>query len=352
MTLIITDDDVRRLLPMTECIEAMRTAFKDLADGTAVSPPRLRYNVDTPDLARRYHANIHAGAVPSAGTACVRAGSHTFKKRADPSDGRRVRDNPRNWSVVILYDLETAEPLAFLHETYLSGLRVGATTGLAVAETARDDAAVLGLFGTGHQAAHAYEAICAVRPIERVRVFSPNGEHRHNFVRRMARDGIELVAVDRPEDVVAGADIVCCATSAMTPVFDGTWLTEGQMVITIVNSDVTVTRTEADETTFARSRQIILNDWESVRANRQVELLEPLEKGLVEEEQIFLLGDIASGRKSVRQSADGILYYKSNTGLAIQFAAAGAVIYRKMMAEGGGRSFPTEWLAAEKYMMT
>ena len=61
MPIVITDDDAARLLSIPEAIEAMRVAFRDLAQGRAVNPPRLRYNAPTPDPARRYSANIHAG---------------------------------------------------------------------------------------------------------------------------------------------------------------------------------------------------------------------------------------------------------------------------------------------------
>ena len=64
MTIIITDEDVRRLLPMRECIEAMRVAFRDFADGSAVNRPRMRYLAKHPDPDRRYLANVHVGAVP------------------------------------------------------------------------------------------------------------------------------------------------------------------------------------------------------------------------------------------------------------------------------------------------
>src|SRR5262245_925312 len=183
MSIIITDQDAERLLSIPEAIEAMRVAFRDLSDGRAVNPPRLRYSAPTPDPARRYTANIHAGAVESAGVACVRAGS-AFAP-AQQVEGRKVTvADDVNYTVIILYDLRTGEPLAFMHETYLSGLRVGATSALAVDEVARPDASVLGLFGTGQQALPGCRAICAVRPIKRVQVFSPNSAHRRAFVKR------------------------------------------------------------------------------------------------------------------------------------------------------------------------
>src|SRR5215468_544998 len=79
MTIIITDEDVKRLLPMRDCIEAMRVAFGDLADGAAVNRPRMRYLAKHPDPARKYLANVHVGAVPSYGIACVRAGSQVIR---------------------------------------------------------------------------------------------------------------------------------------------------------------------------------------------------------------------------------------------------------------------------------
>jgi ornithine cyclodeaminase/alanine dehydrogenase-like protein (mu-crystallin family) len=108
-----------------------------------------------------------------------------------------------------------------MHEFHLSGMRVGATSALAVDEIARSDAATLGLFGTGKQARTALEAITLIRPITRVNVYSPNVEHCEAFAREMARDGVDVVAVQDAKAVVDGADVICCATSSLKPVFDG-----------------------------------------------------------------------------------------------------------------------------------
>jgi alanine dehydrogenase len=350
MPIIISDDDASRLLSIDEAIEAMRVAFRDLAEGNAVNPPRLRYDCATPDSNRRYFANIHAGAVLSYRTACVRAGSH-FTLTNKHAAQRKIFDNPDpvNWSVIILYDLANGEPLAFMHETYLSGFRVGATTGLAVAECARPDAEVLGLFGTGNQAFPNCRAICAARPIKRVSVYSPSRAHREAFVARMANEKVEVVPVDDPREVVRGADIVCCATNSKLPVLKGAWLEPGQMVVSIANSDVLGQRHEVDADTFARASDIIINDWEGVVANRQVELLDEIERGAVGRDRVHELGDIVAGKVKVRQERNAILYYKNNTGLAIQFAACGAILYRKLMQEGTNRTIPREWFASQKY---
>lgn len=359
MTLIITGADVERLLSMGECIDAMGLAFKDFAEGIAVNRPRVRYLAQHPDADKRYWANIHAGASPSAGIACVRAGSQVKLMSAPGSERTSLSENPRpfNWGLVILYSIETAEPLALMHEFELSGMRVGATTGAAVDQVARPDAAVLGIYGSGKQARSALEAVAAIRPIERVNVYSPNAAHREAFAQDYAARNFEVVAVDDPKEVVAGADVVCCATSSAVPVYDGEWLEDGQMVVSIANSDITHKRIEVDRRTFERAQTVIINDWESVAENDQTELLDPIAEGVVDRDKVIELGDLFTGARSISQpgrdsGGEGIVYYKNNSGLAIQFAAAGGIIYCKALAEGGCKEIPTEWLGSDlsKYL--
>jgi ornithine cyclodeaminase/alanine dehydrogenase-like protein (mu-crystallin family) len=182
-----------------------------------------------------------------------------------------------------------------------------------------------------------------------VRLYSPNEAHCRAFAQDMACDGVAIEIVRDARAVIEGADIVCCATNTARPVFDGDWLSPGQMVVTIVNSDVTAKRSEADETVFARATDIVVNDWASVVANGQTELLDPIEKGLVDRDRVVELGDVLAGRATVRQTDDNLVYYKNNTGLGMQFAAAGAIIYEKMKQGETNRVVPREWLAAEKY---
>jgi alanine dehydrogenase len=351
LAIIITDNDVRKHLAMAECIEAMDVCFGDFAQGKAKTLPRLRYRVDAPDdSGREYFSNVHVGAVPSYGMACVRAGSNMLVKGGAP--GRKTMSSPdsTNWTVIILYDLNTAEPVAFMHESYMSGVRVGATTGVAVDKIARDDVTELGLFGTGRQARANCEAICTARPsIKRVKVYSPTKENRMAFPSQVQLDGVEIVPVDNSDEVVIGADIVCSMTNSTTPTFDGKLLEAGQMVISVANSDVTLKRHEVDETTFERASDIIINDWESVVSNRQTELLDLIDSGAVDRDHIFELGSLCTGEATVKQTRDNIVYYKNNTGLGMQFAAAGAVVYNKMKGDDTNRVVPSEWLAAEEY---
>ena len=352
MTLIITDEDVARHLSMRDCIDAMAVAFRDFANGDAVNLPRSRYVARHPDPERRYYANVHVGAVPSLGIACVRAGSQIIKPPS-PTNDRRIYENPRPfiWGFAILFDTATAEPLALMHEFHLSGMRVGATNGLAVEHLAPQGAKTLGLFGSGKQASAAFDAITTVRDLERVLVFSPTAAHQSDFIARkgmQTRGKPEVVAAQSAEQVVREADIVCCCTNGMDPVFDGRWLKDGQLVISIANSDATSKkRSEVDETTFGRASSIIINDWDSVAANNQRELIDLLESGAVSRDNVVELGDVISGKSRVKAGGRGIVYYKANSGLAIQFAAPGRVIYDRAKASGTCREIPTEWLGSD-----
>ena len=83
--------------------------------------------------------------------------------------------------LVQLFSLETGEPLAIIQDGFLQKARVGGTSALGVKYLARKDAKVLGLFGSGLQAGAHIEAISKVRQLEKVKIYSPNEEHRQGF---------------------------------------------------------------------------------------------------------------------------------------------------------------------------
>jgi ornithine cyclodeaminase/alanine dehydrogenase-like protein (mu-crystallin family) len=161
-----------------------------------------------------------------------------------------------------------------------------------------------------------------------------------------------VVAVDQARAAVTGADVVCCATTSMKPVFDGEWLEDGQLVVSIANSDVTNKRSEVDRRTYERANAVIVNDWESVVDNDQTELLDPIKEGVIRQDQVHELGDLLIGKAQLAQPArgdasKGVIYFKNNSGLAIQFAAAGGILYKKAITRANNKTIPTEWLGSD-----
>jgi alanine dehydrogenase len=196
--LLITDLEVRQVLKMPDCIEAMERAFAEEARGVAVNKPRTRYKVP-PDLDKPgYMANIIPGAVPSSGVAALRYDSTIVQERVVAGGKRMDFPSPlkRSWGFVLLFSLQTGEPLALIHDFSLSGIRVGATTGVAHRALAKREAKVVGIFGSGNEARTNLEAICYVREIERVKVYSITKEHRDRFAEEMTeRLNVEVQAV-------------------------------------------------------------------------------------------------------------------------------------------------------------
>ena len=348
--LLISDQEVRQVITVRDCIDAVEGAFAEEARGIAVNRPRSRYKVP-PDLDKPgYMANIIAGAVPGSGVAALRYDSTIVQERVVAGTKRMDFPSPskRSWGFVLLFSLETGEPLALLHDFSLSAIRVGATTGVAHRALAKKDAKVVGIFGSGNEARTNLTAICSVRPIERIKVYSTTKEHRDRFGDEMTRSlNIPVQPVDDPESVVAGSDIVMCATNSSQPVFDGNWLEPGQFVTTIANTDGVHRRTEADSTTMIRSDLIVLNNKDTAITNQQRELLDLIDHGKFGWAKVCELGQVLIGRHPGRTSDRQIIYYKSNTGVGIQFAAAGALIYEACRKKGLGREIPSEWFGAD-----
>ena len=348
--LLITDPEVKKVLKMGECIEAMERAFTEEARGIAVNKPRTRYKVP-PDLDKPgYMANIIPGAVPSSGVAALRYDSTIVQERMFAGTKRMDFPSPtkRSWGFVLLFSLETAELLALIHDFSMSAIRVGATTGIANRALARKNAKVVGIFGSGNEARTNLEAICAVREIERVKVYSITKEHRDRFAEEMTELlNVEVQPVSGPEAVVKGSDIVMCATNSSQPVFDGNWLEPGQLVTTIANTDGVHRRTEADDTTLLRSDFIVLNNKETAITNQQRELLDLIDQGKFGWDKVCELGQVLAGTRAGRSTDQEIIYYKSNTGVGIQFAATGALIYEACRKQGLGRELPGEWFGAD-----
>ena len=181
-----------------------------------------------------------------------------------------------------------------------------------------------------------------------MKVYSSTKANRDRFAEEMTQLlNVEVRPVASPEEIVKGSDIVMCATNSSQPVFDGNWLEPGQLVTTLVNTDGVHRRTEADTTTMLRSDFIVLNSKEAAKMNQQRELLDLIEGGSFGWDKVCEIGQVITKAHPGRTSDQQIIYYKSNTGVGIQFAAAGASIYESCKKRGLGRELPTEWFGTD-----
>jgi ornithine cyclodeaminase len=219
----------------------------------------------------------------------------------------------------------------------LGMMRTGAAGGLAARCLARPESAVAGVFGAGWQAQSQIEALCRVRPIERVKLYCRDEERRRaasaDFSRRF---GIEIVPAASAEETVRGSDIVVTITPSSRPVFDGDWLEEGAHV-TAAGSNSLI-RQEIDETTVRRAG-VVCVDGRATALREAGDLLPALEKGRLQEGQLAELGELLTGTRPGRRDPRQITLFESQ-GMAIQDLALAVRLVALARQKGLGSELP------------
>ncbi len=319
--LVLSAADVRRALPMAEAIEGMKAAYQQVSTGLADLP--LRTSVP---IAERDGAAVFMPVYLSAtGDLAVKVVT-IFPGNVD--HGR-----PLVQGTVQVFDDTTGEPRALVDGGELTAIRTAAGGGASVDVLARPEAQVLAVLGSGIQARTGVEAACTVRPIDEVRVYSPDADHRERFAAEIRGRGPvpdRVVAVDTPGDAVTGADIVYTATTSTTPTFDGADLAPGAHVVGV--GSFTPEMVEMDAVTIERA--LVVVDQRSAcwaEAGELIAARDRLPGGDVHAE----LGEILAGHRPGRTSADQITLFKS-VGLAAQDAAAARIAVDNARAAGVG----------------
>jgi alanine dehydrogenase len=347
-TLILKNDDIKKVLTMGPCIEAVEEAFRELALGIAKNLPRARIYTPAGDEGENlYWFNNLAGAVPKLDAMGLRIDSRITREVMVGGRKRKEFLKDSTIGMILLFRISTGELLAILDDPYISPLRVGATSAVALKYLARKNSSTIGLIGSGDQAsAQLRGAAAVVSGLKKVKVFSMNPEHRDKFIENMQGEiNAELTGANSSQAVVEGSDIVICATNSSEPVFDGHWLNEGATVVSIVGGDHTLKRREIDDVVLERSRSLFVNSLSQIIIDEQATLFDPVKKEVKRKEIISEIGDLLIGKAGGRVDDRDIITYHNNSGMGIQFAAAGAVAYKKAVAAGVGRALPAEWFA-------
>jgi alanine dehydrogenase len=342
MVLVLKNEQMENLLPMAEEIDAIEQAFRELGEGKAMVAPRARLRIPWKEEGGQYYFNNIMGLVPGMKSMALRIDS-SFSTEVEVAGAKR-RVYPGDFvGLVFLFDMDTCNLLAIMDDHVLSVMRVGATSGVATKYLAREDAAVMGLLGSGEQARTQLTAAAAVRPIEKVKVYSPTKPNRERFAREMSAEcGIEIVPVASAEEAVRGSDIVTAATNTVDPVIQGAWLDDGAHVNSIVGGDGFLPRRELDDEVIRRAGLIVVGYKKQIFLDRQAEFIDRLEKGLVKAEDLHELGELLTGECRRRKDGGEITLFKNNTGMGIQFAATARKMYEKAKEKGIGTELPLE----------
>lgn len=319
--LFLNARDVHALLPMEACVPLMREALTALSRGDAVLP--LRRGVRTPDGAGLL------GVMPGWLGAPARFGLKVVS--VFPGNHGTAFDSHQG--VVVLFGTAHGEPQAILDGGAITAIRTAAASGAVTDLLARGSADDLAILGAGVQARMHLDAMRAVRPVRRVRVWSRNAAHARAFASaQSARTGLPVDAVAGPADAVRDASLVCTTTAAREPVLEGAWLAPGAHV-NAVGACIAAAR-ELDTEAVRRAR--LFTDCRESCENEAGDYLIPLREGAIDAAHLLgEAGDAWLGRVPGRTGEDDVTVFES-LGIALEDLAAAHALRERAIAAGAG----------------
>ena len=322
-TLILTDEDVRKLLDMREVMEVVERAFKEKGLSRVQMPKKSYLFYD------KYDGDLRV--MPS------------YLEALDVSAVKVVNSHPQNRSryglptvmaVVVLVDPKSGFPMAVMSGSWLTAMRTGAAGGVAAKYLAREDSETLCFIGAGTQARTQLMALSVVlRSIKCVKVYDIDEAASKGFAEFSSKvvEGLKVEVCGTPREAVEGADVITTATPSREPIVMDEWVGKGAH-INCIGADAPG-KEEIDPRILLRAK-VVVDDVEQAVHGGEINV--PIAKGLFKREQIYgELGEIVAGLKKGRESADEITVFTS-TGLAIQDAVTARLAYEKALARGLG----------------
>jgi alanine dehydrogenase len=354
--LYLSNADVQRVLDIRETLDALRQGYADLARGDAAYVPRIDLYAPTGRDDDYYRWGSMTGYCRGEDVVACRIKSDVVSWPGGATEEKYCMQPGTYSGIILLYRASNGEPLGIVQDGYLQHLRVGGSAGLGVDVLARQDAATVGVLGSGGMAHSYLQAIAAARPLRGGKVYSPTPEHRERFAAELSDElHIQLCPVASPEEAVRGADIVVTATDSIVPTFDAAWVADGAHM-------TCVTRREMNQAMLDRADVIVQLGWQTIKPGAEVPDLEwprsamaayvagqpeeraRIPRGRAEEQGSFpLLVDVVAGRQPGRTDAQQVTLFVNTGTQGLQFAAVAGRAHRLARQAGIGQELPTEW---------
>ena len=312
----LSEDDVCRLVTVKDAIATLEDLFANWSDPATVNLPRQR-------------APVGGGTFNLMSAAWGAKGLFGLKAYFAAGGGARFH--------VLLYSARDGKLQAMIEADHLGRMRTGAASGLATKLLAKPEARTLGVIGAGRQAFTQVAAVCAVRDIADIRVFSPTAEHCDAFARRVARElGVAARPAASAEAAVADADIVIVITKAAEPVLRANWLKSG-VHVNAAGANAAARR-EVDAETVLRAT-VRATDHVTQAKEEAAEYRDLVAAGRLKWQDVVELGDIMTGKAIGRRGPADITLFKS-LGIALEDIAFADLICRRALARGIGKRLP------------
>ena len=349
MPLLIDNDVTARVLKMDAAVDAMEKVLKQYAQGLAAFQPRTDFWAPTAKTGDYYRWGSLLGAMYDPPTLALRFKSDiiTWRKQGDLYTEEWHNMEPGKYcGFVILIDMTNGEIIGLMNDGILHHVRVGATAGVGAKYLSRKDSTVLGVVGSGGMAESYAEAICAVRPIEEIRVYSPTKAHREAYAEKMSEKlKIPVVVKESNLEVARDADIVALCTDSMNPVYTMDMLKAQKPGATFIRCRLD----EVDEVVLKSVDKIFGNQREPyaeyVIGSAEERARRPVNKEYrrrYKPRDYPFLADVISGKIAGRESENESIFHDNNSA-GLQFAAIGRVVYEHAKEMGLGVNIPMEW---------
>jgi ornithine cyclodeaminase len=318
---VLSGAQVRALLPMADCIEAMEEVLRTMARGEVRNPLRnlLRFP-DGSGLLGLMPAWLGSPECAGIKVVTVMPGNH-----GTPFDAHQ--------GAVLLFETGHGRLQGVIDGSAVTALRTAAVSGVATRALARKKPCRLAVLGSGVQAAAHLEAMLAVREVSEVRVHARSPEGTRVFAARQeARFGVPVRASASAREAVEGVEVICTTTSSRSPVLMGTWVSPGTH-INAVGACFPAAR-ELD-TDCVRKSTLFVDSRESAKREAG-DFLIPLAEGAFGEDHIRAeLGEVLLGTHPGRTGEEEITLFKS-LGLGVEDLGAAHLLLRIAERDGLG----------------
>jgi ornithine cyclodeaminase/alanine dehydrogenase-like protein (mu-crystallin family) len=350
--LILSNEDIEKILPVGACLDVLEEAYRDLGNGKAATVPR--YDVFSPTRANEfYEYKTMSGVLPSRNIAALRLNSSVVKWYDKGGSVRKdklpVAGGDRYVGLVMLFSTETGEPLAIFPDGYVQKLRVAGASAIAARYLARQDSATMALLGSGWQASAHLITLSMVRPLKKVKVYSPTAESRRRFLSEWRdRVAAELVEAQSAAEAIEDADVVTCTTNSISPLFPGDLLRPGMHVSCVKPC-------ELDAFSYKRADPLIIH-WREAKPFQIAIGVDPqsipdvaegwqhpITREAVPVWDFPTLSQLVNREHPGRVKPDSISCFCNNVGLGLQFAAVGSEVLARAREARVGREIPTDW---------
>ena len=246
--------------------------------------------------------------------------------------------------LVSLVEIASGELVALIEADHLGQLRTGAASGVATKYLARSDAKIAAIIGTGGQARTQLEAVAAVRKLESARAYGRDAARREKFCAEMSqRLGITVHAANSAAEALAGADIVCTATTASQAIVSGNDIAKG-MHINAIGANHAHKR-ELEKEAVSRADLIVTDSLEQAQQEAG-DLILAFDGSEARWAAVKLLADVVDGKTTGRASNGQVTLFKSN-GIASWDLAAAMVVFFAAREKQQGRELPL-WTESAK----